>query len=206
MPGVTGWADSIYQLRPVFLYIDIPHNEKCRFGDCGVWSWNYHLNGKSYDGILFGKQDTLYSVYIDGDYDSAISLSHLFETYGQPSQVFTQASPYNAGDPPSLRVIILYKQFKFIVQYTWWANLRNEELVACGQPALFKLGIVAIDENQWTTTELAENGIQTTKAGISIWGAKPISDVTSFTNTTWYTQVVRDPSGTCISTPLKYWY
>jgi hypothetical protein len=205
-PGKTGWTDSLYQVRSFLQLPAIPHKASCRFGECDVLYWDYHLNGKSYDGLLFGKKERLYAIQITGDYDSAISLRHIFETYGQPSQVFILAMPYDAGDPPLLYTTILYKNFQFIIKYLWWANLGTENLVACEQPAIIQLGIVAINEDQWTTTEIAANGNQDTKSGTPLLAARPISEVTNMTITDLFVQAIKNPTDICITTPLKYWH
>jgi hypothetical protein len=184
---------------------DSPYKAICRFGECDVLYWNYYLDGKAYDGLLFGKKETLYAIYISGDYFSAISLDQIFKTYGQPSQVLILAVPYNAGDPPALYATIQYTHFKFIIKYMLRANLIEENLVTCEMPEIIQLGIVAIEENQWTATEIAANGDQDTKSGTPILAARPISEVTNMTVTDFYTQVIQNPSRICITTPLINW-
>jgi hypothetical protein len=205
IPGKTGWSDSINQVRTVLQPGDISHKASCRFGECDVIYWNYKLDGKAYDGLLFGKEETLYAIYISGDYYLAISLNNIFETYGQPSQILIQAIPNNAGDPPALYTIILYTHYKFIIKYLLPAKVEDGKIVTCETPEIIQLGIVAIDKNQWTQTEIAANGDQDTKSGTPILGARPISDVTNITIADFYSQVIQNPVRICISTPLVYW-
>lgn len=209
LPGTTLWEDALYKLKPV-LQMDIPFTTKCRFGQCGLLYWKFsrqHDNHYDYTGSLFENGDTLYAVTIGGEYNGAIGLRKIFETYGQPSQVFVDAMSNYAGDPPLFDVIVLYKQFKFIIRYEWFAELGKDEIVACGKPKSFNLGIVAIDEDQWTPREIAENGNQRNDfdSGVFTGRLRPISEVTDMSIEDLYNQVTKSISEFCIGTPLKYW-
>lgn len=201
-PGKTGWneaRDTLKAVIPVHSSVDT----FCRFGKCSASYWDYSMeDGTQFDGILFGKDDVLYSFYLDGEYTSEMDLKRLFGTYGKPDQIFIRATGAVVGDPPVFEVAILYP--KFIVRYRWWADVKNNNIVACGQPNLFFLGIVAIDENQWTAEEIDANGDQSTYSG-SGRGFEPLSDVTDLTVADYYQKVMQNNSEICLSTPSKYW-
>jgi hypothetical protein len=175
----------------------------CRFGKCSASYWDFSMeDGTQFGGILFGKDDVLYSIYLDGEFTPALDLKRLLETYGQPTQIFVRAAGAAMGDPPVFQVAILYP--KFIVRYLWFAEVKNNNIVACGQPNLFFLGIVAIDENQWTAVEIDANGDQFTHGGYS-GGFEPLSDVTDITVADYYKKVMQNNSGICLSTPVESW-
>ncbi len=201
-PGKTGWIEARNMLKEV-LRVYASADTICRFGECSASYWDYSLlDGTHFDGELFGKDDVLYSFYLGGEFTSEMDFKRLLETYGQPAQIFVRAAGAARGDPPVLDAAILYP--KFIVRYRWWADVKNKNIVACGQPKLFLLGIVAIDENQWTAEEIDANGDQSTHGGYS-GGFEPLSDVTDITVADYYQKVMQNNSEICLSTPLENW-
>jgi hypothetical protein len=209
LPGTTSWNDALYKLKPV-LGLENPSNHICRFGQCDVLYWTFsknHDNRDDFEGQLFEKENTLYAVTITGKYDSAIGLDNIFKKYGQPSEIFISAHSGIAGDPPIMDFVVLYKQYKFLIDYFWYANLGKEYIKACGKPELFNLGIVAIEESQWTPVEIAENGNQRSDydTGAMLMRLEPLSEVTNMTVEDLYNQVIISSVDFCISTPVNYW-
>jgi hypothetical protein len=201
-PGKTGWNEARNILNAV-LRVYPSADTICRFGKCSASDWDYSLeDGTQFGGILFGKDDVLYSIYLDGAYTSEMDLRRLFGTSGQPVEIFVRATGAVVGDPPVFEVAILYP--KFIVRYLWFAEVNNNNIVACGQPDLFFLGIAAIDENQWTAEEIDANGNQSTYSG-SGRGFESLSDVTDFTVEDFFKKVMQNNSEICLRTPSKYW-
>lgn len=201
-PGKTTWDDARYKLRHILQRGGIPLKSRCRFGECDVWGWNFYLqNGESYDGVFFGKEGILYSIAIAGKYTSDVDIKRLFEIYGQPSQIFVLAISDYGGDPPILETVIVFTNFNFVIRYTWQAKLEGINFVACGQPRQFALGIVALDENDWTIEEMAGDGRQYEREQPDIWRLEPIENVTGMTVTSFYEKVLQSKSGFCITTP-----
>lgn len=206
VPGETNWADVIYQLKPVLQNAGIPYKARCRFGECSIWEWNFNLQDeKTYTGVFFEKDEKLYSITISGDYDLSVSLSNIFEIYGEPEQIFIEAKAGSAGDPPIVMISLLYTQQKFMIRYMWWANAQKDSFVACDQPSSFQLGIVAIDKSQWIATELAQIGMQYESSGTNIFGGKPIVEISDMTIQDFYEDFSESLPTTCITIPSKYW-
>jgi hypothetical protein len=206
VPGETAWVDVIYQLKPVLQNAGIPYKAECRFGECSIWDWHFNLqNEKSYTGVFFEKSERLYSISISGDYDASVSLNNIFEIYGEPDQIFIEAKADSAGDPPVLFISILYARQKFMIRYMWWANTEKDSFVACDQPVSFHLGIVAIDESQWTATELVQIGMQYKSSGTNIFGGKPIVEISDMTIQDFFEDFSESLPTTCITIPSEYW-
>lgn len=206
IPGDTSWVNATSQLKPVLQNSGIPYKAECRFGKCNIWDWSFKLQDeKSYTGVFFERNDKLFSISISGDYDTSISLSNIFKTYGEPEQIFIEAKSNSAGDPPILLISILHAHQKFLIRYMWWAKLQNDIISVCDQPASFQLGIVDLDENQWQSTELAEIGMQNKLSGTNLFGGKPIADVSDMTVQSFYETIMESNPTTCITIPSKYW-
>lgn len=206
IPGETSWVNATSQLKPVIQSSGIPFEAECRFGKCNIWDWSFKLQDeKSYAGVFFERNDKLFSISISGDYDTSISLSNIFKTYGEPEQIFIEAKSNSAGDPPILLISVLYARQKFLIRYMWWANLQNDVFSVCDQPASFQLGIVDLDGNQWQSAELAEIGMQHKISGTNLFGGKPIADVSDMTVQSFYDTFMESNPVTCITIPSKYW-
>ena len=203
VPGKTTWEDAVYNLKPVF-HIDFPVNDRCDYGVCGAAGWDFDTkDGKHYGGTIYEKEGFLHSVIIGGYAGADFGIKKIFETYGEPSQALVFASPEFAGDPPRLEIVFFFERFKFSIKYAWWAETKKDEFVACGQPELFRLGIVATEENSWTTEEIARVGDQ--KDDHFILRHRPISDVTSMNTIDLYVLVMANNSDVCISIPVEPW-
>ena len=205
VPGETSWEDTRKHLATVLRIDKMSRNTRCRFGECGFSHLDYNSpDGTGFSGIMFSKDNVFYSINLGGDFTDEMHIRKILETYGQPAQVFIGAIADNRGDPPEFFVSLFYPEFNFIVKYFWWAEVRKDKIIACGQPYLFNLGVVAINESQWTERELAANGDQSAQSA-NIWSLRPIADVTDMDVQVFYSQFVQNESTVCLSTSVDYW-
>lgn len=207
VPGETSWTEAIHMLDPV-LELHVAENlANCRFAPCRYMSWQYELDGNLYDGNLFSKDDIVYAISLNGDAPPEYTLRENFVKYGQLTQALVYTNPYTyAGEPPQLDLVIWYEKFNFAVNYIWQANTDGENIVACGSPSGFILGIVAIDKSQWTKLEIVYAGAQLDNGIYNENGFRTIDDVLDVDVDAFYQKVLAEnDSSFCIKTPVKYW-
>lgn len=206
VPGETSWAEAVHALTPI-LNLHISENPgKCRFGPCEYLAWQYELERNLYDGNLYSKNNTVYAVFLEGDNLLEYAMRDVFVKYGQPTQVYIYTNPYTLGEMPQLDLVALYPQNKFAVRYIWQAQVQDQNIVACGKPYVFMLGIVAIDASQWTGLEIDQAGRQLDNGAIGDGGLRPIADVLNISTDVFYHNVLdNSKSSFCITTPIKYW-
>jgi len=206
VPGQMSWAEAIHILAPVFSLHISEDLAKCRFGPCRYLSWQYELEGNIYDGNLYSKGDVIYAVALHGDVPFEHTLREIFVKYGRPTKVFVHTNPYTfAGEPPQLDLVALYAHSNFVVRYTWQAEVKDENMTACGTASGYMLGIVAIDRNQWTSLEIAQTGMQLDNGATGDGGLQPIENVLDMNIDVFYQKVLDEGSSFCIETPLRYW-
>jgi hypothetical protein len=129
----------------------------------------------------------------------------IFAEYGQPTQAFVYTNPYTyAGEPPQLDLVLLYAKNRFTIRYIWQAQLQNRSIVACDEPSAFMLGVVAIDESQWTGLEIAQNGRQLDNSSAGNGGLRPIANALDMSVDVFYQRVLAGDASFCIETPVKY--
>ncbi len=204
-PGRTRWEDAVHLLQPV-LDLGISQPQRCRYGECNALSWQYTLGDQVYEGLLYSKDSIVYSMELDGDNFSEPSLPRVLQTYGSPDQIYVYAAPYTPDNQPTLDVWLLYARKNFVVRYMWRAHIKELDIQACDQPYGFMLGIVAIDENQWTKLEIEQTGRQLSAGVSNLDYIRPLEDVTDLTIPEFNAAILRNDQGFCISTPISVWH
>lgn len=206
VPGETNWAEAVHTLAPV-LDLHIAENQgNCRFGPCKYLAWQYELEGNLYDGNLYSKDSIVYAVFLEGEYSLEYAMREVFVKYGEPTQAFVHTSPYTyAGEPPQLDFVALYAKNKFVVRYIWQAQVQDQTIVACDEPSVFMLGVVAIDESKWTGLEIDQAGNQLDNSAVGDGRLRPIAEVLDMNVDGFYQKVLEGDPSLCITTPVKYW-
>jgi hypothetical protein len=206
IPGKTSWAEAIHVLDPVLELYFAKGIADCRFGPCKYLAWQYQLEGNIYSGNLFSQEDNIYSIFLEGGSPLEYGMQKVFAEYGQPTQVFVYTNPYTyAGEPPQLDVVVLYAKDRFTIRYIWLAQLQDQNIVACDEPSAFMLGVVAIDESQWTDLEIAQNGRQLDNGSTGNGGLRPVENALDMSVDVFYQRVLEGEASFCIETPVKYW-
>jgi hypothetical protein len=206
-PGKTNWAEAMHTLSPVLMLHPSGDYMECRFDAmCKYFTWQYQLAEKIYSGVVYSRGYwTIYSLSMGGDYLPEVNLKKILSEHGRPSQISLIVDSYNSWENPDLYVTLLFPDDKFVIQYVWKAVKKRDQILACGLPQEFNLGIVDIGANDWTNLEVQQTGNQLSRAVDSgVVTLFLLSDVTDLTDEAFYEKGLRQ-SFFCISTPAEDW-
>jgi hypothetical protein len=180
-PGKTHWEEAIHQLAPVLelhLWKDVL---KCRFGECKNFTWQREINNNLFSGGMYNRGNIIYSIFMEGDQPpKELSLQEVFKKYGIPKNIF-------------------------IIEYLWEAQVTNKNILACGKPEGYSLGIVGIDEDQWDKNEIYKTGHQLDTGTTYSGNLSSIVEVTDMSVDGFYQEILKSNPSFCIVTPLEYW-
>jgi hypothetical protein len=204
IPGKTNWDDAINILSDVVTLHDTFEKDDCRYGECKSASWQYTLNGEAYSGIIYEKENLVHSISIGSESTSIYALREVFIKYGRPNQILTSASSYTPEGSPLLEMILLYEDRGFVIRYMWWGEIKDDEILACGQPSNFSLGIVDTRDIGWTSIEITQTGRQLSLGAIPE-NFLPVNDASRLSEFDIYELGLRPEQEFCISTFLSYW-
>ena len=206
-PGETTWEEAIHLLTPVIELHITKDVLRCRFGECKNFTWQYQIKYNLFSGGMYNKENIIYSIFIEVDQPpQELSLQKVFEKYGIPKNIFIITSPHGlAGDPPMFYLYVLYPKNRFVIKYRWKAQITERNILACGKPEGYSLGIVAIDENQWTKDEIYQTGSQMDIFTTNSDKLQPLEDVTNMSIESFYEEILKNNPAFCIVTPIEYW-
>ena len=207
-PGETRWEEAIHQLAPVLelhIWKDVL---RCRFGECKNFTWQREINNNLFSGGMYNRENIIYSIFMEGDQlPKELSLQEVFKKYGIPENIFIITSPRGlAGDPPMFFLFMFYPRNKFVIEYRWEAQITDGNILACGKPEGYSLGIVGIDEDRWTEEEIYRTGSQIDNGtSYNSRRLRPIVDVTDLTVDDLFQEILKNKTPFCIMTPIEYW-
>jgi hypothetical protein len=206
-PGETNWEEAIHLLTPVIDIRTTNDSLRCRFSECNILSWDYKIKNDLFYGEIYTKNNIIHSIKIEGDQPiQELLLQNVFKKYGIPKNVFIITSSRGlAGDPPMFFLYTFYPKNKFVIKYVWEAKITSKNIMACGGPENYSLGIVAIDENQWTKDEIYQTGVQSGAGSTNSDKLQPLEDVTNMSIESFYKETLKNHPTFCIVTPIEYW-
>lgn len=205
-PGQTSWEDAftILSTSVASNTTPLPLTSKCKHGSCYSFSWQYFLDDVLYSGIIFEKDNLIYSISISGENSIKYDIYEVLENYGQPDEVFLSASSFTPEGEPYVILILLYESRKFVARYMWWATFEANKIKACGISEIFSIGIVDIEPGNWTGFDISRGGYQSVQ-GATIENFKPLSEVSEFSVSSFYESATQTQENFCISTFTSYW-
>jgi hypothetical protein len=206
-PGQTPWDEAKYLIEPItgFTKLSFFQNESCDFGECSEISWSLPSPGDGH-GYIYSKlpENTIHAIIVeitDPRLVEGLSLQNVFSKYGKPSLLLLSTEPDQPGQK-FLELILVYPERQFLIKYSKYADLKDNNIESCGTDSYIKL-VVLDNPDQLMSLEAIANSVETKDFHVDIWH-KSVEEATSMTIDSFY-DTFREANAPCISTPINVW-
>jgi hypothetical protein len=142
-----------------------------------------------FDSTAFGEQTAYYR------------LPQILSTYGRPASVsLITAQPVNAADyaPPNFKIILLYPEQGFLVQYTTDVHVVGENILGCLSNAHVELELYPLGNGDTFISHLDPTW------QMHVENYAPLEEATALSVDEFY-QTFRQPTDKCLETPVNLW-
>ena len=211
-PGQTSWEGARQLLEPMsgFSTVNITEDTVCGFGKCNGIGWSLFPQ-TSADGGFYSKlpENTIHLMIINIQ-DAGLQKTNLLETanlemilslYGVPSMLLVFTEPDLPGQI-FLELTLVYPERQFIIRYSRYAKLDNENVVSCGPDSYMKLIVLDNPEQLMSLSSLA-NAAETKDLHFDTWH-KSLEEATGMTTNEFY-EIFKEANAPCITTPISVW-
>lgn len=180
-------------------------NDDCIFGKCNWISWSL-LNLADGHGYIDGKYQENKVNFIqleisESDLVKSLSLEYVLRQYGKPTLLFFSTEPDLPGEL-FLELILVYPDQQFVIKYSKYAKLSNNEVVSCGQDSYIEL-IILDNKEQLISVDSLANAVETEHLHIDVWH-KSVEESLGMNMDTFYETFSKE-NAPCITTPINVW-
>ncbi|MEP7137242.1 MAG: hypothetical protein ABI904_20125 [Chloroflexota bacterium] len=211
-PGKTSWqeAKQIIESLSGYATINIDENLDCKFSKCHGIGWSLFPNtladGGFYSAVPNNKVHLINITIQDARLQKTnllkyMNLEYILSQYGRPAILLFSTEPDLPGDI-FLELTFVYPEKHFVIRYSKYATLLNDEVVSCGKDSYIKLIILDNPEQLISLTTIA-NAAETKDLHVDVWH-KTVEEATGITIDKFY-QIYSKTNAPCISTPTKIW-
>jgi len=206
-PKNTTWEKAIHILQPLegMTIFETRLNRPCIFGQCNyiTWALSSDLNtfGNVYSKI---EENTIHLVQlqiVDPYLLNAVGLQTIFNQYGKPSILLFSTEPDLPGDL-FLELILVYPDQQFIIKFSKYAKLSDNQVTSCGQDSAIEL-IILDNKEQLLSMDTIANAEETKHLHVDSWH-KPVEVATGITIDEFY-ETFRKANAPCVTTPTSVW-
>lgn len=220
LPGETNWDEASFALRPmesiakVKTYLGV----EGLFGNENVITW--YLSGNEVTangdiGAIEANRNAVNLIHISVEGSSIpsennpshslplpqnFSLQSMLKVYGIPAMVFIYTFIHDEQGPLPFKVLLVYPENHFYIQYYRDAKLSGNTVVACDSDFYLELAVVD-DRDKLSSADAIAN---TPEASIGIENWKPVEQVLNITPEKFH-EIYSTSSPGCISFPSDRW-
>jgi hypothetical protein len=220
-PGITKWDEAVFNLRPIESLGDlrVVTNQEGDFGFGNIVSWYSSGDETIIEGYLYtivsnDNKVKKITVSIEGsskptaNVDShslplpkQFRMADVLREYGVPSMVFIYTFIHDEPGPLPFKILLVYPEDHFYIQYYRDAKLSDNNVAACGHDFYLELDITDNKEKLMSTDAIA-NSPETKDIAINAW--KPIEKLMNIGVEKFHSIYSSSPDE-CIVFPTKNW-
>jgi hypothetical protein len=188
-----------------FSMMDVYIEEDCTFGRCNEITWalpsDLNTHGYVYSKLEENLIHTVLLQVVDPALVKALKLPNILKQYGKPAIVLFSTEPDLPGDV-FLELIMVYPENQFIIKYSKYAELKNNQVVSCGQDSHVSLTILD-NKDQLMSIDAIANSVETNDLHVDVWHKSPEEAIGM--NIDKFYETFRNPDAPCITTPVSVW-
>jgi len=185
--------------------LEVRLDKPCIFGNCNYVTWAFlsDLNtfGNVYTKLDGNKVHLIQLQIVDSNLVKALNLQDILNQYGKPTFLLFSTEPDLPGDI-FLELTFVYPEKQFLIRYSKYATLSNDQVISCGKDSYIELIILDNSEQLMSLTTIA-NAVETKDLHVDVWH-KTVEEAMGITIDKFY-QIYSKTNAPCISTPTKVW-
>jgi hypothetical protein len=212
-PGKTSWQEArqVVEQMSGFASVNVSENMSCGFGGCNGIAWSLYPNTVA-EGAFYTKlpENIVHFIHIniqnEGNNQKVnlvrnIGLQEVFRWYGEPPMLLFNVETDQAENR-FMELIMVYPERQFIVRYVKLTELKDDQIINCGQDQQVELFILD-NKEQLASFATITGAIETRELPIDS-RYKTIEEATGMSRNSFY-DAISTYGDFCISTPVDLW-
>lgn len=216
-PGKTTWDESIFALRPMeaVAKLEILPNQESSYGQVNIISWylyggEYVVEGK----FLTGSNTSLIRMNIQSfsiptenipsyslPLPKPFNLQSVLNIYGIPSMVFIYTFVHDQSSSPPFKILLIYPENQFYMEYHREAKLSGNSVVACDSDYSLEL-LVVDNKDKLLSSEAISNTPEAKDFDFNNW--KPVEQALNMSPEKFH-ELYSASSPRCMISPKNIW-
>jgi len=215
--GETTWDEAIFALRPMeaVAKLDISPNQESNYGQVNIISWylyggEYEVEGEFLTGSsvnLIWMDIQSFSIPTENIPSRSLplpkpfNLQSVLKAYGIPSMVFIYTFVHDQSSSPPFKILLVYPENQFYIEYHRHAKLSGNSVVACDSDYYTDL-LVVDNKDKLISVDAISNTPKAKDFDFNNW--KPVEQALNISPEKFH-EIYSASSPGCMISPKSIW-